>query len=466
MNQRLVVSSAVVLAITAISPASVGVDWTTSTSPTVPAEAGVLGSDTANTQRPGGRATAVRIHGREVDFTEDWRFVLVNSTGITDPFGEYENAPDPAYDDSAWRALDLPHDWSIELLPTTGPGTGTSDGTGYLQGGLGWYRKTFTLPRSTAGKRISIEFDGVYMDSYVYFNGVLVGNHPYGYTGFSFDLTDLAHTDGVTPNVIAVRVQNRLPSSRWYSGSGIYRDVRLVVTDPVHVARLGTFVSTPDLETTLASGFANVRVETDLANDTGDSKKVTVVSTVLDAKGTPVKSAKSTVDVGADGASAVADIEVRQPRLWTFDDPYRYTLRTELVVGREVSRHGDDAVRHPLLRDRPGRGVLAQRCAGQDPGRRPAPRSRRTGRRDQPGRARSSDVDHEEHGRQRAPHGAQPSGTRARRGLRGARHRDDGRGVRHVVEPEDDVRLRPVLQRVGGRPTSARWSTPTRTRRP
>src|SRR4051794_38581951 len=194
---------------------------------------------------------------RTVDFDRDWRFVLVNPDAATDPTGAYAHAAEPGYDDSAWRAVDLPHDWSIELNPTAA--AGTTSGTGFFQGGLGWYRRTFTLPPSLAGKRVSVEFDGVYMDSYVYLNGELVGNHPCGYTGFSLDLTGKAHTDGHTPNVLAVKVQNQLPSSRWYSGSGIYRNVHLTVTDPVHVTRHGTAVSTPDLATTLHDGYATIR---------------------------------------------------------------------------------------------------------------------------------------------------------------------------------------------------------------
>src|SRR3954462_12684767 len=101
---------------------------------------------------------------RDRDFDAGWKFALVNPADITDPTGAYANAMSPSYDDSAWRSLDVPHDWSIELNPTT---VGTQGGTGYLQGGLGWYRKTFTLPPADAGKQISVEFDGVYMDSYV-----------------------------------------------------------------------------------------------------------------------------------------------------------------------------------------------------------------------------------------------------------------------------------------------------------
>jgi beta-galactosidase len=156
---------------------------------------------------------AASAPARSVDFDNGWRFALVNRTGITDPTGAYANAADPAYDDSSWRALDLPHDWSIELDPTNAPGAGTDSGTGFLQGGLGWYRKSFTLPRSLAGKRISVEFDGIYMDSRVYFNGKLVGSHPYGYTGFAVDLTDDAHTDGSTRNVLSASTRTRTTST-------------------------------------------------------------------------------------------------------------------------------------------------------------------------------------------------------------------------------------------------------------
>jgi beta-galactosidase len=184
---------------------------------------------------------------RTLALRDGWRFALVNPGGITDPAGAYGEAAQPGYDDSAWREVAVPHDWSIEQTPTTEHGT--TSGTGFFPGGLGWYRTTFTLPPALAGKRISVEFDGVYMDSYVYCNGKEVGRHPYGYTGFAFDLTELLHTDGTTPDVIAVKVHNRLPSSRWYSGSGIHREARLVVTEPVHVPRWGTYVTTPEITT-------------------------------------------------------------------------------------------------------------------------------------------------------------------------------------------------------------------------
>src|SRR3954453_2878011 len=153
-------------------------------------------------------ASAAAGTPRSSSFDAGWRFVLVNPEAATDPTGAYENAFQPGYDDSAWRRGRVPHDWSIELLPTP---AGTTPDVGFFQGGLGWYRKTFTLPRALRGKRISLEFDGVYMDSVVYFNGRQVAAHPYGYTGFNADLTALAHTDGRTPNVVAGKVRNQEP---------------------------------------------------------------------------------------------------------------------------------------------------------------------------------------------------------------------------------------------------------------
>ncbi|HEY3608075.1 MAG TPA: glycoside hydrolase family 2 TIM barrel-domain containing protein [Pseudonocardiaceae bacterium] len=273
---------------------------------------------------------------RSTDIGAEWRFVLVNADDITDPTGAYANAPDPGFDDSGWRTVDLPHDWSIERAPVQRANTSSS--SGFFQGGLGWYRKTFTLPPAVAGKRVSIEFDGVYSDSLVYLNGHLLGNHPYAYTGFNYDLTEIVHTDGVTPNVIAVQARNQLPSSRWYSGSGIYRNVHLIVTDPVHVARSGTFVTTPDLATTIGAGYANVRVDTQVTNDTTASAPVEVRTTVSDAAG-HVVARGATVLAVASGTSTAGTITMRlaDPTLWSTDNPHLYQLRTDIVVAGRVA---------------------------------------------------------------------------------------------------------------------------------
>ncbi|WP_217237837.1 glycoside hydrolase family 2 TIM barrel-domain containing protein [Streptomyces sp. AC555_RSS877] len=270
---------------------------------------------------------------RTVALRDGWRFALVNQGGITDPTGEYADAAAPGHDDSGWRQVAVPHDWSIELAPTTQ--NGTTSGTGFFPGGLGWYRLAFTLPPALAGKRISVEFDGVYMDSYVYCNGTEVGRHPYGYTGFALDVTDLVHTDGSTENVIAVKVQNRLPSSRWYSGSGIYREARLVVTDPVHVARWGTYVTTPDI----TEKRALVQVRTSVVNETGTAGEVEIRSRIKDATGRTVARAATTVTVDAE-ATETHELTVARPRLWDFASPHRYTLETELrVAGKPVDTY-------------------------------------------------------------------------------------------------------------------------------
>ncbi|MEU7721979.1 glycoside hydrolase family 2 TIM barrel-domain containing protein [Streptomyces tibetensis] len=263
---------------------------------------------------------------RTVALRDGWRFALVNPGGITDPTGAYADAHRPGYDDSGWRETAVPHDWSIEQTPTTEHGT--TSGTGFLPGGLGWYRLAFTLPPALAGKRVSVEFDGVYMDSTVYCNGTEAGRHPYGYTGFALDLTDLVHTDGTTENVIAVEVRNRLPSSRWYSGSGIYREARLVITEPVHVARWGTRVTTPEV----SAERAVVRVATSVVNASGEGADVEVVSRIVDRRGRTVARTSTTAAVTGEHTEN-HELTVRNPQLWDLATPHRYTLHTELRVG-------------------------------------------------------------------------------------------------------------------------------------
>jgi beta-galactosidase len=282
-------------------------------------------------------AAAAGPNARSLNFNQGWKFVLVNAEGTTDPTGAHSGAPDPGFDDSSWPDVDVPYDWSIELTPVQASYTYFSNG--FLPGGLGWYRKTFTLPPSLAGKQISVEFDGVYMNSYVYVNGQLLGNHPYAYTGFNYDLTGKVHTDGVTPNVIAVQAENQIPSSRWYSGSGIHRDVHLIVTDQVHVARHGTFVSTPGLKTTITSGYATVQVQTSIANDSAASASASVVATVTDPRGRSVaRGTTPAVSVAAGTSQDVTTmLRVANPSLWSVDSPALYQLTTQILVGGKVA---------------------------------------------------------------------------------------------------------------------------------
>ncbi|MFF7038820.1 glycoside hydrolase family 2 TIM barrel-domain containing protein [Streptomyces massasporeus] len=294
-----------------------------------PAAGTLLGAPEAGAaeQAPGAPGASGR---RTVALRDGWRFALVDPGGITDPTGAYADAHLPGYDDSGWRETAVPHDWSIEQTPTTEHGT--TSGTGFLPGGLGWYRLAFTLPPGLAGKRVSVEFDGVYMDSTVYCNGKVAGRHPYGYTGFALDLTDLVHTDGTTENVIAVEVRNRLPSSRWYSGSGIYREARLVITEPVHVARWGTRVTTPEI----SAARAVVRVGTSVVNASGAGADVEVVSRIVDRTGRTVARTSSTAAVTGEHIET-QELTVRRPELWDFETPHRYTLHTELRVGGRIT---------------------------------------------------------------------------------------------------------------------------------
>ncbi len=278
------------------------------------------------------RLTARAAANRVTDFGQDWKFALVNPYGITDPTGAYANAMDPGFDDSGWQQLDVPHDWSIELAPVDN--ASTSSATGFLPGGLAWYRKHFTLPRSAAGQQISIEFDGVYRNSNVYLNGKLLGNHPYAYTGFSYDLTGLVHTDGVTEDVIAVSAADQQPSSRWYSGDGIFRNVYLVTTGPVHVARHGLFVTTPGLPGTLSSGYATVQVDTDVTNEGSAAAPVQVAVTLTGPSGKTAAQGSTSVSVPAGQTqTATVSLKVTSPALWSTDHPQLYTARADLSAG-------------------------------------------------------------------------------------------------------------------------------------
>jgi beta-galactosidase len=284
-------------------------------------------------------ATSPFTGERTVDFDSGWKFRLVNSNDTDDPSRVYGNASVPkasavGFDDSSWRSVTLPHDWSIELSPQA---TGVGNATGYFPGGLGWYRKTFLLPSALAGKSVSLRFDGVYVDAWLYLNGRFIGNHAYGYTGFAVDITAVAHIDGVTPNVLAVVVQNKEPNSRWYSGSGITRNTWLTVTDPVHVTRGGIDVTTPAVEKELPSGFATVQAEVETVDDTGRGANVTVAARVIDASGAVVgESTSESVVAGASPASRTLDVKVAQPHLWSTSDPYLYTLQADVTEGGRV----------------------------------------------------------------------------------------------------------------------------------
>lgn len=253
----------------------------------------------------------------------NWRFFL----------GDPANAEGLSFSDSAWRSVDLPHDWSIEGTPNEKNLTGS--GGGFFPAGVGWYRKTFTAPQDWKGKQVSVEFDGVASNATVYLNGKRLGIHPYAYTSFRFDLTP--GLDFSRPNVLAVRVDNsQQPSSRWYSGSGIYRHVRVIVTEPIHVAPWGVFVSTPDA----TSKSATVIVRTQLQNNSAESTEATVRTTLFSELGQPVAKDQSQLQIGAGSHEEISQkIALANPNLWSPETPALYRTVTEIIQdGKVVDR--------------------------------------------------------------------------------------------------------------------------------
>ena len=204
--------------------------------------------------------------------------------------------------------------------------------TGYVLGGVGWYRKQFRPAAADRGKSVSIRFDGVYMDSDVWINGHALGNHPYGYTSFTYDLTPFLNPTG--QNVLAVRVRNLGKNSRWYSGSGIYRHVWVTVAAPLHVATYGVFVTTPDVTDKQAA----VRIATTLDNALQNEATVQVRATILGPKGNVVAASDSPVVTLKPGESATTEpmTVVKNPRRWSVDDPALYTAVIEVIENGEV----------------------------------------------------------------------------------------------------------------------------------
>ncbi len=254
-----------------------------------------------------------------VDMDFGWRFNR----------GDSGSAMIPELDETNWRQLDVPHDWSSE-----GPfGPEYSSGNGFAPAGVGWYRKHFTLAPSLQDKRVAIEFDGVYDHAEVWINGHFVGGRPYGYSSFECVLTPLLKS-GAGDNVLAVRVDHsRYADSRWYTGSGIYRHVRLCFTDQLRIGHWGVFVTTPKV----TANAAVVRVETTIENTSGSPRQFALQSDVLGANGLTVGSVTTDATI-ADGTNQtpVQQIEVARPQLWSPDAPVLYTLRSRVLAGTNL----------------------------------------------------------------------------------------------------------------------------------
>ncbi|MBP1649224.1 MAG: glycoside hydrolase family 2 protein, partial [Bacteroidetes bacterium] len=253
-------------------------------------------------------------------FDESWKFLL----------GDPPAANTKDFDDSSWRNLDLPHDWSIEgRIDSTNP---TGGGGGYFPAGIGWYRKKFNVPPVWKDRRVSIYFEGVYMNSEVFLNGKSLGVYPYGYTPFSYDLSPALHFNG--ENVLSVRVDNsKQMNSRWYSGSGIYRHVWLMVTDPVHVANWGVGITTPEV----SSEKANVVIRTMVKNETDVPQSITLQSQLLGANSDRAGDDQQDVRLPAHGEMEVKQIiTIAKPLLWAPETPHLYRANVQVVKNGRV----------------------------------------------------------------------------------------------------------------------------------
>lgn len=255
--------------------------------------------------------------------------------------GESFGAAGPRFDDSGWREIDLPHDWVVEL-----PFAQSDDrlhvshgskpiGRNYPANSIGWYRRTFDIPKEDDGRRISVEFDGVYRDSQVWINGHLLGRQPSGYSGFSYDLTDYLNYGG--KNVLAVRADATQFEGWFYEGGGIYRHVWLLKTSPVHVAEYGTYVTTPDA----SKGRSAVKIQTEVANDSDEAKTISLVSKVYGPTG---KEAGETTSDGIkiepwSTSTIHQSVDVSNPQLWSIETPNMYQLVSAVSSGSDYDEY-------------------------------------------------------------------------------------------------------------------------------
>lgn len=233
-------------------------------------------------------------------------------------------------DVSTWRVVDLPHDWSVELDRAADNPSGASGG--FFTMGRGWYHKTFDAPEAWRGKKVFVEFEGVYMNAEVWLNGTLLGRHPYGYTSFVYDLTPYLNVGG--ENVLRVMVDNsHQGNSRWYSGSGIYRHVWLMAADPVHVVAWGVYVTTPEV----SADRAQVQVETSVVNETALACDAVVRTSVVAPNGAVVGATETGMRLDPGDMQVYRqNIEVAQPALWSPETPWLYWLETVVMTGDRI----------------------------------------------------------------------------------------------------------------------------------
>jgi beta-galactosidase len=260
---------------------------------------------------------SVSAQRQVINFNKDWKFFP----------GDTISAKEPAFNDAKWRSLQLPHDWSIEgSFSEKHP---TTFNQGALPAGIGWYRKTFSLPQATINQKVYINFDGVYRNSEVWINGHSLGKRPNGYISFRYDITPHLKL-GKEKNIIAVRVDNSLqPSSRWYTGSGIYRKVWLDITEHLAVDQWGTFVTTPQV----TNSFAIIKIQYQIKNNSVARQRIKLIHHVFDQAGKLVESIQPSEEIMIPNpvAKGVAEVEISNPVLWSIDRPYLYKVVTKII---------------------------------------------------------------------------------------------------------------------------------------
>ncbi|MBN1144642.1 MAG: DUF4982 domain-containing protein [Bacteroidales bacterium] len=265
---------------------------------------------------------------KELLFDDGWKFSL----------GDIKNAEKPAFNDKAWREVDLPHDWSIERLSgqktgeVVGPFSKESIGTtatGYTVGGTAWYRKTFVLNPGEKYNHTIISFDGVYMNAEIYVNGRQVGIHPYGYTAFYFDITRFLNVPG-KPNTLAVKVKNEGKNSRWYSGSGIYRHVWLIQKQSVCIAHNGISVTTENVD---ENGNATIKVTSTIDQPAAKSSSVKLGFIITGPDGKVVQTMETQSKALVSGSTEIEQaITVPQAKLWSVDEPNLYSAKVQVIA--------------------------------------------------------------------------------------------------------------------------------------
>jgi beta-galactosidase len=298
-----------------------------------------------------------RFHfGHANDATKDFGFGSGRAGGFQKT-GGFLSPSNLAYDDTSWKDINLPHDWAISLPLTNDPALASKGsyplGREYPETSVGWYRRVFDVPASDAGRRLSIEFDGVYRETMVVFNGYYIGRHSGGYDPFSFDVTDFA-LPGV-PNVLLVRVDATLSDGWFYEGAGIYRHVWMVKTNPVHVKKWGTLAAAK-----IQPGQATISIRTEIENQSKSAAEVRVISTIFDPAGKEIGKTTSTASsVPVVGERAYEQsMVVQQPALWSLEQRNLYKLVTEVESGGAITDRYETRFGIRDLTFDPNRGFL------------------------------------------------------------------------------------------------------------